>query len=102
MCLCRIRLSRPSKPRRLSDREGPIGASGQGTNGQTFGGGGIIGIESTSPKVAILEYKKKKHFNEWEFVYDPLAERLTLSNNTGSVGQGIGGAGNSGNQPVVN
>jgi len=81
------------------------GSSSTTGSGQTFGGGGIIGVESTSPKATILEYKKKKHFNEWEFVYDPAAERLTLSNNTGAVGQPIGGAGNggtgSGTQPVV-
>jgi hypothetical protein len=73
-------------------------SSGQG---QTFGGGGIIGVESTSPKVAILEYKKKKHFNEWEFVYDPAMERLTISSNIGTVGQGTNGSGNT-TQPVVN
>src|SRR5579859_2806528 len=103
-----------------TDPNSPTGTSGGSTtgsssslfgnsttsgSGQTFGGGGIIGVESTSPKATILEYKKKKHFNEWEFVYDPAAERLTLSNNTGAVGQPIGGAGNGGvgntTQPVV-
>jgi len=79
-----------------------FGNSTSSGNGQTFGGGGIIGVESISPKVSILEYKKKKHFNEWEFVYDPAQERVMLSNNTGAVGQGMGGAGNSGTQPVVN
>jgi hypothetical protein len=53
---------------------------------------GIIGVESTSPKLAILEYKKKKHFNEWEFVYDPQEDRLTISNNTGAVGQPASGS----------
>jgi type II secretory pathway pseudopilin PulG len=81
----------------------PFG-SGSG-NQQTFGGGGIIGVESTSPKLAILEYKKKKHYNEWEFIYDPLSERMTVGG--ASVGQPIGGqgAGNGigiGNSPTVN
>ena len=76
---------------------GSIFASSSGTgNGQTFGGGGIIGVESTSPKATILEYKKKKHFNEWEFVYDPMQDQMMLSNNTGAVGQPMSGAGNSG------
>jgi len=66
-----------------------------GGGNQTFGGGGIIGVESTSAKATILEYKKKKHFNEWEFVYDPAQERQTLSNNIG-IGQPVGGPGNSG------
>ena len=76
---------------------GSIFASSNGTgNGQTFGGGGIIGVESTSPKATILEYKKKKHFNEWEFVYDPMQDQMMLSNNTGNVGQPMSGAGNNG------
>ena len=66
-------------------------STGLGANGQTFGGGGIIGVESTSPKLAILEYKKKKHFNEWEFVYDPISERMGMAGgNTGQIGQPIG------------
>ncbi len=56
--------------------------------GQTFGGGGIIGVESTSTRLAILEFKKKKHYNEWEFVFDPLSERFTLSNNMGTSATG--------------
>jgi len=62
-------------------------------NNQTFGGGGIIGVESTSPKATILEYKKKKHFNEWEFVYDPNADRVMISGNTGAIGQPVGTSG---------
>jgi type II secretory pathway pseudopilin PulG len=52
------------------------------SNGQTFGGGGIIGVESTSPKLAILVWKKKTHFNEWEFWYDPNADRITISSSS--------------------
>jgi type II secretory pathway pseudopilin PulG len=63
---------------------------GSSTSGQTFGGGGIIGVESTSTKLAILEYKKKKHYNEWEFVYDPLADRKTISSSAGAIGSPIG------------
>jgi len=65
-----------------------------GGNGQTFGGGGIIGVESSSPKVAILEWKKKKNFNEWEFWFDPNSDRMTVSNSTGAIGQPAGGTGN--------
>ena len=70
-----------------------FGNSSTGGNNQTFGGGGIIGVESTSPKVTILEYKKKKHFNEWEFVYDPQADRITISGNTGTIGTPVGSGG---------
>jgi hypothetical protein len=32
-------------------------------------------------------YKKKNHYNEWEFVYDPLSEMRNISGNTGGIGQ---------------
>jgi type II secretory pathway pseudopilin PulG len=64
----------------------PIGAGGNlGISGPTFGGAGIIGFSPGSPKQSILVYKKKNHYNEWEFVYDPLAERGAIP------GQGPGG-----------
>ena len=71
---------------------GPTGASGSsgsdtGLTGQSFGGAGIIGFEPASPKSSILIYKKKTHYNEWEFVYDPLTEMKTISGNTGNIGQ---------------
>jgi len=59
-----------------------------GSNGQTFGGAGIIGFSPTSPKQSILVYKKKNHYNEWEFLYDPLSDQMTISGgNTGAIGQ---------------
>ncbi len=73
-----------------------FGSSSQGGDGLTVGGGGIVGVESSSPKLAILEYKKKKHFNEWEFVYDPLADRITISGNAGTIGAPAGSVGNTG------
>jgi type II secretory pathway pseudopilin PulG len=69
-------------------------------SGQTFGGGGIIGVESISPKATILEYKKKKHFNEWEFWYDPNADQMMMMGG-GSVGQPMSGAGNSVSSPSM-
>jgi type II secretory pathway pseudopilin PulG len=70
-----------------------------GQTGQTFGGAGIIGFSPGSPKQSILVYKKKNHYNEWEFTYDPLAERMMGGGNAGTIGQsatslsnGIGGA----------
>lgn len=50
------------------------GSTGIGGSGQTFGGGGIVGVSSTSTKTSIRQYKKQKHYNEWEFVYDPSQE----------------------------
>ena len=70
------------------------GGSTFGANGQTFGGAGIIGVESLSPKPGILIWKKKTHFNEWEFWYDPNADRMMISNNAGAIGTPAGAAGN--------
>jgi type II secretory pathway pseudopilin PulG len=56
--------------------------------GPTFGGGGIIGFSPNSPKQSIMVYKKKDHYNEWEFVYDPIAEQMMqMGGNTGTIGQ---------------
>ncbi|WP_348260639.1 type II secretion system protein [Telmatobacter sp. DSM 110680] len=56
--------------------------------GQTFGGGGIIGFSPQSPKQSILVYKKKNHYNEWEFLYSPQMDQQTMAGgNTGAIGQ---------------
>jgi type II secretory pathway pseudopilin PulG len=54
--------------------------------GQTFGGAGIIGYSPRGTKQSILLWKKKNHYNEWEFVYDPLSDQKTMSNNAGNIG----------------
>ncbi len=56
--------------------------------GQTFGGGGIIGFSPQSPKQSLFVYKKKNHYNEWEFLYSPLMDQQTAAGgNTGTIGQ---------------
>jgi hypothetical protein len=67
-----------------------------------------MGVSPNSPKQSILVYKKKNHYNEWEFVYDPLADQMLqqgalagggnngLSPGNGAApggGSGIGGSG---------
>ncbi len=48
---------------------------------------GIIGFAPGSPKESILLYKKKNHYNEWEFLYSPLSDRQVMgSGNTGTIG----------------
>jgi type II secretory pathway pseudopilin PulG len=79
-------------PRSPSSATTSTGISGDATSanltGQTFGGAGIIGFSPASPKQSILVYKKKNHYNEWEFTYDPLSDMQTMSGgNTGMVGQ---------------
>jgi type II secretory pathway pseudopilin PulG len=68
------------------------GGTGSSTSsdqsGQTFGGGGIIGFSPVSPRQSILIYKKKNHYNEWEFTYDPISDMKTMSGgNAGGIGQ---------------
>jgi type II secretory pathway pseudopilin PulG len=73
---------------------GTAGSSGSssafGSSNQTFGGAGIIGFSPASTKASIFIYRKKQHYNEWEFVYDPLTDTRTQSGNTGTIGQPAG------------
>jgi type II secretory pathway pseudopilin PulG len=78
-----------------TDTGGTSGATSTfGTGGQTFGGLGIIGFSPISPKASILVYKKKDHYNEWEFVYDPAVEKMMMG---GMSGAGSGAVPVSGN-----
>jgi hypothetical protein len=73
-----------------------IGSSNSSTgnptgSGQGFGGAGIIGFSPQSPKQSVLIYKKKNHYNEWEFLYDPIMDQKTATGgNTGMIGQPAG------------
>ncbi len=60
------------------------------SSNQTFGGAGIVGFEPASTATSILLYKQKQHYNEWEFVYDPLTDVKTQAGNTGAIGQPAG------------
>ena len=82
------------------------GQSGQSTNpsGQTFGGAGIIGFEPPIEKKSILIYKKKDHYNEWEFTYDPNSDQQTRgganpANPTGNSTNPLGGGAPNPNAP---
>jgi hypothetical protein len=64
------------------------GSSSDQSSGQTFGGAGIIGFSPGSSKQSILVYKKKNHYNEWEFTYDPISDMQMMGGgNTGMIGQ---------------
>jgi type II secretory pathway pseudopilin PulG len=45
-----------------------------------FGGGPIVGVVSTSKDQSIREFNKKKHYDEWQFIYDPATDRGGLLN----------------------
>jgi type II secretory pathway pseudopilin PulG len=42
---------------------------------QTFGGGAIVGVASTSKDKTIREFNKKDHYNQWQFIYDPTSDK---------------------------
>jgi len=81
-----------SSPSSGTTSSGGTGSStGSDQSGQTFGGGGIIGFSPASPKKSILIYKKKNHYNEWEFTYDPISDMKTMSGGNAG-GNGLPGA----------
>jgi type II secretory pathway pseudopilin PulG len=47
-------------------------------NGQTFGGGAIVGVGSQSKDPTIRIYNKKKTYNEWQFIYNPMMDQTNV------------------------
>lgn len=79
---------------------GGTDANGNPTQGQTtFGGGGIVGVSPASPNKSIYVYKKKDHYNQWEFLYSPLQELQQQMGAGGQPGGGIGQPGTGIGQP---
>jgi type II secretory pathway pseudopilin PulG len=58
----------------------PFSSSAAGAGGQTFGGGPIVGVVSTSKKESIRQFNKKNHYKDWQFIYDPGTDRGGLLN----------------------
>lgn len=57
------------------------------SSGSTISVGPIVGVSSTSAKESIRTYRKQAHYNQWEFVYDPIQEQAmatTLGPSTGA------------------
>ena len=96
-----------------STKTGSGNSSDQSSSSQLVASGPIVGVASVSKKTTIREYNKKKKYNEWQFVYDPTADRGGLITTpyqpslqgVGSLGQGFQPAaqgtqpGNSNNSP---
>jgi type II secretory pathway pseudopilin PulG len=67
-----------------SDNSGGNSGGGTGENpgvlgtGPVFGGGPVVGVASTNKKDTIREFNHKKKYNEWQFYYDPGADRGAL------------------------
>jgi len=52
-------------------------------------------------KASIKEYKKQKHYNEWEFVYDPIEDQLQGGGAMfGGAGANLNGVGNGTTNPT--
>ncbi|HUI83979.1 MAG TPA: hypothetical protein VL240_07140 [Candidatus Binatia bacterium] len=52
---------------------------GQNPGGdQTFGGGAIVGVASMSKDPTIRLYNKKKKYNEWVFIYNPMMDQQNV------------------------
>jgi type II secretory pathway pseudopilin PulG len=57
-------------------QSGPGGSISSGQlGGATFGGGPIVGVVSMSKESGYREFNKKKKYEEWQFIYDPSADR---------------------------
>ncbi len=69
----------PSQPGGASSNPSSPSSSpfGQNTTGgsQTFGGGAIVGVASVSKDPTIRIYNKKKTYDEWQFIYNPIMDQ---------------------------
>ena len=58
------------------------GGAGFGQNpasgNQTFGGGAIVGVASVSKDPTIRIYNKKKKYDEWQFIYNPMMDQANV------------------------
>jgi type II secretory pathway pseudopilin PulG len=55
-----------------------LGQSSGSGGGQTFGGGAIVGVASVSKDPTIRIYNKKKTYNEWQFIYNPIMDQANV------------------------
>jgi type II secretory pathway pseudopilin PulG len=75
-------------------------SSPTGLGGQTFGGGPIVGVASLCKDKTIRIYNKKSKYNEWQFIYDPTADRGGLITTPYQPLQTLGSGGIPGAQPA--
>ena len=75
---------------------GSSGITGLGGDSGMTVGGAVIGVSPAPEKQSILVYKKKNHYNEWEFLYSPLVDQATITGGTGTTGLPTSGTGTTG------
>lgn len=78
-----------------SGQMGALNTQNIGT-GQTFGGGPIIGVASTSKKTSIKEFNGETEYDRWLFVYDPRLEQAQAGGGVIIASPRTGGAPSSG------
>jgi type II secretory pathway pseudopilin PulG len=66
-----------------STNPGPANPNGTTGNqpGADLGGGPIVGVASSSEKASIRLFRQQAHYNQWEFIYDPVED---VGTNTGA------------------
>jgi len=66
-----------SQPGASNQPNSPFGQNTAGGN-QQFGGGAIVGVASTSKEKTIRLYNKKKTYDEWQFIYNPMMDQANV------------------------
>jgi type II secretory pathway pseudopilin PulG len=91
--------SQTSSSSNAQDSSSAKSASGssadQSSSSQLVVSGPIVGVACVSKKTTIREFNKKKKYNEWQFVYDPTADRGGLITKPYEPLQGLAGLGQS-------
>jgi type II secretory pathway pseudopilin PulG len=67
-----------NQPGGASSANGNQTSGANSGNGQTFGGGAIVGVASSSKDPTIRIYNKKKTYNEWQFIYNPIMDQANV------------------------
>jgi hypothetical protein len=60
-------------------------ATSDNPGGNPTMGGPIMGVGIPVKKASLLEYKKQKHYNEWEFDYYPIEDQMAAGLAGGTV-----------------
>jgi type II secretory pathway pseudopilin PulG len=60
-----------------SQSSSPFGQNTTGNN-QQFGGGAVVGVASLSKDPTIRIYNKKKTYDQWQFIYNPIMDQANV------------------------
>jgi type II secretory pathway pseudopilin PulG len=77
-----------------------IGSPMGGGTGADLGGGPIVGVASSSTKASIRLFRQQTHYNQWEFLYDPLEDTGMGANSGAGLAQQPGTTNLNGASPI--